>query len=59
MPNDDGEIDIMFKNWKTTYSLAKIAYYCNYQPYGNLLTIVENGAGRAQKMGSDKWGRFF
>ena len=51
-------MDIMFKNSKMAYSLAKAAYDCNYQPGGNLLMIAGNGLGRAQELGSDKWQRF-
>ena len=51
-------MDIMFRNSKASYSSAPAAHDCKTLPGGNLLTLVGNGAGRAQKAVGDKWGRF-
>ena len=51
-------MDIMFRNSKASYSSAPAAHDCKTLPGGNLLTLVGNGAGRAQKAEGDKWGRF-
>ena len=52
-------MNAMFKNERTVCSVVKATYDYNYQPGGNLLIVVGNGTGRAQEMGSDKYGRFF
>jgi hypothetical protein len=51
-------MDIMFRSSKSAYSSAPAAHDCQTLPGGNLLTLVGNGTGRAQKAEGDKWGRF-